>query len=182
MKLDLRGMLAGECRTLPIDYNLPLSYDPEDRTSSLWGVSFPADLHVSGEIVNNAGYMRMTLTLTAPYTAPCARCLEPVQGVYEYTTERTVAPAKLLTEHAEEDSDDYAVIEDGFLDMDDELAELLELTFPTKILCREDCRGLCPKCGKNLNEGDCACDTKEFDPRLEPLRRLLEEMKAEDGN
>ena len=42
-----------------------------------------------------------------------------------------------------------------------------------KVLCRDDCRGLCPKCGKNLNEGPCGC-TKDGDPRLAVLSRLLE--------
>ena len=52
--------------------------------------------------------------------------------------------------------------------------ELLFLGLPTRDLCREGCRGLCPKCGKNLNEGDCGCDRKEIDPRLAVLKKFLD--------
>jgi uncharacterized protein len=68
-------------------------------------------------------------------------------------------------------------VRDGFLDVDEELLEMLEMDFPTKILCREDCAGLCPKCGKNLNLGTCNCVTKEIDPRLAPLAKLLEKYR-----
>ena len=71
------------------------------------------------------------------------------------------------------------IVRDGFLDVDEELSEMLEMDFPSKILCREDCRGLCPKCGANRNHGSCSCPEKEVDPRLAPLAKLLEKYKAE---
>ena len=49
----------------------------------------------------------------------------------------------------------------------------LILDMETSVLCQEDFRGLCPKCGKNLNEGDCGCDRREVDPRLSKLQELL---------
>ena len=56
----------------------------------------------------------------------------------------------------------------------------LELNFPSKILCKEDCLGLCQRCGKDLNEGDCGCKDDEIDPRLAPLAKLLAEMQAKE--
>ena len=57
----------------------------------------------------------------------------------------------------------------------DELVEAdLILSLPFKNLCREDCRGLCPICGKNLNEGLCGCRPQTADPRLEILRQLID--------
>mgnify|MGYP001091754997 FL=1 len=50
---------------------------------------------------------------------------------------------------------------------------LLEL--PTKVLCSEDCKGLCSQCGKNLNEGECSCEKKQIDPRLAILSQLLDQ-------
>ena len=64
--------------------------------------------------------------------------------------------------------------------MDEQLLELLELEFPRKILCREDCRGLCPHCGHDLNLGPCDCKP-EIDPRWEPLQAILAEMEAAEG-
>ena len=123
--------------------------------------------------------MRMALSGSIPYTVPCARCLEEVEGTFSFRFEKTVAPANLLTNIREEDADDYVIVRDGFLDVDEELSEMLEMDFPSKILCREDCHGLCPKCGANRNHGSCSCPEKEVDPRLAPLAKLLEKYKAE---
>ena len=179
MKLDLRPLLAGD-RLLEFDYELPLDVDSEDTGSYLSGVGFPSPMKVSGEITNTAGYMRMTLTMSVDYVAQCARCLAPVIGEFTLDLEKTVAPRNLLGDLDESKLDEFAIIEDGFLDMDEQLREQIEMEFPMRFLCKEDCKGLCPKCGKNLNEGECSCDHKEIDPRMEPLRKLLEQMKKEE--
>ena len=181
MKLDLRPLLAGD-RLLRFDYELALDTDSIDAGSFLFGVGFPSPMKVSGEITNTAGYMRMTLTMSVDYTAECARCLSPVSGAFTLDLEKTVAPRNLLGDLPEDKLDDYAIIEDGFLDMDEPLLEQLEMEFPARFLCREDCKGLCQKCGKNLNEGECDCDHKEIDPRLAPLQKILDEMKKEEKN
>lgn len=179
MKLDLRPLLAGE-RLLEIDYELPLDIHTEDTTSFLWGTRFPSPLKVKGNITNTAGYMRMTLSLSADYIAQCARCLAPVEGQFSLNLEKTVAPKNLLGDITDDKLDDYAIIEDGFLDMDEQLLEQLEMEFPLRFLCKDDCKGLCQRCGKNLNEGSCSCSQKEFDPRMEPLRKLLLKMQEEE--
>ena len=176
MKLDLRPLLAGE-RLLTFDYELSLDIDPEDTSSFLYGVSFPSPMKVKGDITNTAGYMRMRLEMSVDYTAECARCLAPVNGKFSLDLEKTVAPKNLLLDLDEDKLDDYAIIEDGFLDMDEQLRSQLEMEFPIRFLCREDCKGLCQRCGKNLNEGECSCSVKEIDPRLAPLQKILDEMK-----
>ena len=176
MKLDLIPLLAGE-RLLAFDYELPLEVDPEDTSSFLYGVSFPSPMKVKGDITNTAGYMRMTLDASVDYVAECARCLSPVSGQFTLNLEKTVAPRNLLSNLDEDKLDDYAIIEDGFLDMDEQLRAQLEMEFPIRFLCHEDCKGLCQKCGKNLNEGKCDCVTEEIDPRFAPLQKLLDEMK-----
>ena len=179
MRLDLRPLLAGE-RYLSFDYELPLDTDQEDSASFLYGVSFPSPMKVSGDITNTAGYMRMALTMSVDYEATCARCLAPVSGEFTLDLEKTVAPRNLLGDLSEDRLDDYAIIEDGFLDMDEPLLEQLEMEFPLRFLCKDDCRGLCQKCGQNLNEKECGCVTKEIDPRLAPLQKILDKMKAEE--
>ena len=176
MKLDLRPLLAGE-RLLTFEYELKLEIDPEDTASFLYGVSFPSPMKVQGDITNTAGYMRMTIDASVDYIAECARCLSPVSGQFTLSLEKTVAPRNLLSNLDEDKLDDYAIIEDGFLDMDEQLRAQLEMEFPIRFLCHDDCKGLCQKCGKNLNEGKCDCVTKEIDPRFAPLQKLLDEMK-----
>lgn len=182
MKLDLRALLADEIKCLPVEFDLEAQGDASrNHFSGLTDIRFPAPVHVSGTITNTAGYIRMLLTLQVSYIAPCARCLEDVSGSFSFDVERTVVPPEMTKGLTEDRIDELVVVEDGFLDIDDLLLEVLELSFPFRFLCREDCRGLCPTCGKNLNGGDCGCRKKEIDPRWEPLRRLLEEMKAEES-
>jgi uncharacterized protein len=183
VKLDLRALLAGECRTLPFRFYLDPP-DVSDPRSSLWGVRFPSPMEVDGSIINTAGYMRMSLNLSLDYTASCARCLADVSGTFRFDLEKTVAPASQLEGLDEDKKDDFAIVEDGFLDMDEQLLELLEMEFPSRFLCKEDCLGLCEKCGANLNDGPCSCQGEEIDPRLLPLKEILEKLKKaeEDQN
>ena len=176
MKLDLRPLLAGD-RLLSFEYELLLDVDPQDTSSFLYGVSFPSPMKVKGDITNTAGYMRMNLETSVNYTAQCARCLSEINGEFSLDLEKTVAPRDLLVGLDEDKLDDYAIIEDGFLDMDEQLRAQLEMEFPARFLCKDDCKGLCQRCGKNLNEGKCDCVEKEIDPRFAPLQKLLEQMK-----
>ncbi len=67
--------------------------------------------------------------------------------------------------------------EDGMIDLAPLVRELSLLSMPTKVLCREDCLGLCQECGANLNEGDCGCATDEIDPRLAALQQLMNQER-----
>lgn len=178
MKLDLRPLLAGD-RLLTFDYELPLDVDPEDTSSFLYGSDFPSPMKVHGEITNTAGYMRMHLHASVDYVSPCARCLTPVSGAFILDLEKTVAPRDLLGDLSEDKLDDFAIVEDGFLDMDEQIRQQTEMEFPARVLCREDCKGLCPRCGCDRNKQSCDCETKQIDPRLAPLQKLLDEMKQE---
>ena len=140
MRLDLRPLLAGD-KLLTFDYEVALDTEKIDASSYLYGVGFPSPMKVKGEITNTAGYMRMTLTTSVEYCAQCARCLAPVPGEFTLDLEKTVAPRNLLGDLDEDKLDEYAIIEDGFLDMDEQLYEQLEMEFPMRHLCREDCKG-----------------------------------------
>ena len=161
--MDVSPLLRGEVSKIDIDYMLT----PE----KLDGVVFDSDARVTGQITDNAGYMRLTLRAELGYHSECARCLAPIDGVFSLDFERTVAAEKTLTEQQlDELSDEYVVLSGGELDVDEPLREELLLGFPTKLLCEEDCLGLCPKCGKPKRDGDCGCVTREIDPRLAVLK------------
>ena len=81
---------------------------------------------------------------------------------------------KLLQSIAEEYNDDYIETPDATVDLDELTTSDILLELPHKYLCKEDCQGLCQVCGKNLNTGECDCQTEEVDPRLEELSKLLE--------
>ena len=167
MILNMGPILRGEINRMDISYDLT----PETVND----VVFPENAHVEGYITDDAGYMRLTLTATLPYRGFCARCLDPVEGVFALDFERTVAAeGSISEEQLEEIFDSYVMDRDGKLDVDEALREELLISFPMRLLCNEDCRGLCPKCGKPLREGDCGCPTKEIDPRLAVLQKWLD--------
>ncbi|MCI8332577.1 MAG: DUF177 domain-containing protein [Clostridiales bacterium] len=165
MKIDMSPILSGAKNT--IDFSYPLQ--PEDA-QMIPGVVFPKPFTVSGKITNNAGYMALSLCAAAEYEAACDRCLQPVLRTLTVEFNRTIALPGTL----EEENDDYVVIEENAVDVDIPLLEEILLSVPSKILCREDCKGLCPKCGHDLNTGACSCSHKEIDPRLAVLAKLLD--------
>ena len=167
MILNLGPILRGEITKMEIDYELT----PEP----VMDVIFPENARVRGVLTDDAGYMRLHLTATLPYKGQCARCLEAVEGVFTLDFERTVAAeGSISEEQLEENLDAYVMVRDGRLDVDEPLREELLICFPMRLLCDEDCPGLCPKCGKPLREGDCGCPRKEIDPRLAVLKQLLD--------
>ena len=168
MILDIKPLLRGEVHRIPVEY----SFKPDP----IPGVRFDGDAEVRGAVTDNAGYMRLEVRVTVAYIAECARCLEDVRGEFSEDFERTVVTRGSVQEETLEESvDEYAVLdENGMLDVDDEIRETMVLSFPSKVLCDEECPGLCPKCGKPLREGPCSCPTKEIDPRLAILQKLLD--------
>ena len=167
MTLDLRPLLRGETNCISIDYTLVPEKIP--------GVEF-GDATVKGSVTDTGGYIRLELSAEVEYSSECARCLSPISGRFKIDFERTVSDEKTLSREAIEENDgEYALMSDGRLNVDDELLEELMLMFPMKLLCSEDCEGLCPKCGKPKRDGGCSCSTKEIDPRLAVLKNFFSE-------
>ena len=172
MVVDVAPLLRGEVKRLNIDYMLT----PEQIDS----VSFD-DAHVVGVLTDNSGYMRLKLQATLSYHGECARCLAPRDGVFSLDFERTVTTEGTIDdERLEELVDEYVVLNGHELSIDDTLCEELVLSFPQRLLCSEDCQGLCPKCGKPKSEGDCGCPTREIDPRLAVLANFFDTDDEED--
>lgn len=167
MKVDIRPLLSGEKKVIDIDFTL--TPEPID------GVSFLSDAAVRGSVTDNAGYMRLSLVVELAYRTECARCLETVERTFSTDFERTVVtPGMLSQQQIDDNVDEYVVVENGVLDVDGELRDTLILEFPTKVLCSEECEGLCPVCGKPRRLG-CGCVEKHIDPRLAVLAKLLED-------
>ncbi len=98
----------------------------------------------------------------------CARCLK--NFLYPVTFELEELFVYPPTPEAE-----FSVSEAGILDLAPLIREEIILNTPTNAVCRPDCKGLCPTCGQDLNEGECECEEDDIDPRMEVLRTLLEE-------
>lgn len=100
---------------------------------------------------------------------PCDRCLTEVKKDFAISFSREVN----LDENAASEEDEPDCVNEGELDVDKLVYEELLVNLPAKTLCRTDCKGLCKKCGKNLNYGTCDCDTEELDPRMAKIRDIF---------
>ena len=127
-------------------------------------------LVAEGQVRNTAGVLLLTGRMHTTLQEICDRCAEPFTRAYD-------APLRaiLVTELADEqDADENTFLLQGdCADLDEIVATAFILQYDAKRLCREDCKGLCPQCGANLNLGPCHCK-KEVDPRLAALGQLLE--------
>jgi uncharacterized protein len=115
-------------------------------------------------------------SLAAEVVLQCARCLEPVTVHLDVPVEETFEPTLDIATgqlvKPEEEDQALWINEHHILDLSEVLRQDVLLEMPVHVLCRPDCRGLCPTCGQNLNEGTCDCES-EPDPRWDSLRELL---------
>lgn len=105
---------------------------------------------------------------------PCARCLEPVSYVCELEFDRELALSD-QNEDKQEEADKEPYISGYNLDVDQLVYNELLQSLPMKVLCNEDCKGICNRCGTNLNYGTCACDTSSLDPRMSVIQDIFKE-------
>ncbi len=163
MRLDLRAIISQPGSSLPFSFSMDLS-------KLEWNGSCPVPepVQVSGVVENEAGALILRCQMSAVLQLKCDRCLKPISQEKQASYETLLAP-----ELEQEDSDDIVLLEDGFiLDAGELLREIFVLSLDTRYLCSEDCKGLCPGCGADLNVEPCRC-TRQVDPRLAPLAKLL---------
>lgn len=163
MKIDVRPLLKGEKNVVSFDFLLPIKYDAEDyRVDDA--------VSIAGYVSDNGGYMKLSAECNLNYHVPCARCLRDLSGEISLRIERSVA----LNLEKEDEDDEYLIISNGEIDIDELVTEEIILSLPLRTVCSDDCKGLCPKCGCDLNKQKCGCVIKEHDPRWEALKIFTE--------
>ena len=162
MRLNLREIIEVPGGSVPFAADLDPAF-----------LDFPAVLryhgtpHAEGRVYNEAGVLRLEGSLRAEMTCVCDRCGEAFESVKETPLDA------ILVEEESEDHPEFFVLDGNELDLDELLSTCFILDMETKFLCREDCKGLCPRCGRNLNLGPCSCK-KQTDPRFAVLEQLLD--------
>ena len=106
---------------------------------------------------------------------PCGRCLEevPTQICFDIDKKLDINDGILVDDEMEEN--DYLI---GFeLDVDKLVYAEILVNWPMRVLCKEDCEGICKVCGANLNKGDCGCQRTELDPRMAAIQDIFSKFK-----
>lgn len=156
-----------DCPGATVDFSTSV-----DLSDLQFGTSYPVSEPVlaSGTVRNTAGVLVMTGRITTTIHGVCDRCA----GDFDREEDIPI-DVVLVTELSNEENEDEWVfpLEGDSADLEDIVRTVFVLNMDSKLLCREDCKGLCCRCGKNLNEGPCGCQ-KELDPRFAALRQLLD--------
>jgi uncharacterized protein len=158
---------------------------PMPEETDYWGMAYrwTSPLAVEAEASRRGEGVVVTLTFSAKAITACSRCLAPtplaIEGKVRYFY------SLRGDDHGEVEFDEDQIIHldrsQREIDLTAPIQESLILSLPAAALCREDCRGLCPCCGFNLNQGKCACPADTIDPRLEAFRELEGLRDEEDS-
>ena len=164
-----------ELATMP-GYRAHFDYTT-DLSQEEVGFEFPFQepVRLEGVVSDDEGAITLYATIYAHVTTRCARCGKPV----EYDKETDVEFLLVRDAAGSEDDmdDDVYLVESDVVELDEILIPELLLDMEMSVLCDEDCKGLCFKCGQNLNLGSCGCVTKDVDPRLAVLQKFLDSNK-----
>ncbi len=155
--LDLKKLLDGSVQS--IDFSLGLeSCDFVDDANCGSAVA-------KGVVTNHSGVILLEGEVNPNLLVTCARC-----GTEFNYSEPIRLSAKITDKLENKDEEEFVLMTDSAIDIEDLVRSALILELPSRYLCREDCKGLCSKCGKDLNTGSCSCDTKDRDPRWDVLK------------
>ncbi len=161
--LQIRPGPSGDEKTLDFEHSLDLSL------LKLWGeFPFPNPVLLKGRVAVRLGVYTVRYEAAYFFRAKCSRCLKPVER-----NERRVFSHSILVDGENDEHDAHINAPGGVLDVDELASADILLSYESVPLCREDCAGLCPKCGKNKTDGPCGCVLSEPDPHFAILRKLV---------
>jgi len=165
MLLDLSKIMDSPGATVPFSTSVDLS-------DLLYGTCYPVNEPVlaSGSVRNTAGVLVMTGKISTTIHGVCDRCAADFTQTVGFPID-----VVLVTELSNEENEDEWVfpLEGDSADLEDIVRTVFVLNMDSKLLCKPDCKGICCRCGRNLNHEACSCQ-KELDPRFAALRQLLD--------
>ena len=144
MIINLKQLFSITGESKEFDYSIEAS-----ELSDIKGFNFSSPISVKGKIYNKAGVVYLQYNLSFSMLAECDRCLKEMDIPYSFDCDHIVVPS------VSGDNDEYIVADGENLELNEIAVTDMLLQLPTKILCKEECRGLCMVCGAELNEGDC---------------------------
>lgn len=159
----------------PLEFDIRIPADDVDLDTE--SVKLVDDVREKGTVTRHIVETVVDGEIEAQIEIDCTRCLEPVHSSLQIPFTVSYTAPENYTEEKETELHqgdlDLAVSEDNEIDLKEVAREQILLNLPEQVLCREDCKGLCEKCGANRNLIDCKCDEKEIDPRWSALKDLI---------
>ncbi len=165
MEWNLLPILNCDGKRMPIDVSLEIGTSATDDFRILEPIT------MRGEIVNMGGSLGLTAEAVAKLERTCDRCTEQFTTELVFLIKERMKKVEAI-DGGQEDPD-IILIEGSSIDLAEIVYSSLFLNLPSKALCNDDCKGICPICGQNRNYGECTCDDRPTDPRFDVLDQLL---------
>ncbi len=165
MEINLLSVLNYDGKKMSLSEDVSISATNNDSFNVL------APVHFEGYVVNIGGTIELHGSASATISLVCDRCTEEFESSLNFEINESYKKDDGFTT-VDEDSD-IILLEGSVIDLDELLYMGIILNLPSKSLCSEECKGLCPVCGKNLNHGECDCENENTDPRFDILDKLL---------
>lgn len=172
MKFDLTPVLKNSGASLDIVFDETLDMIKD----GIGTVVFTGPVHVEGKVKNFNDMLELDVNASVPYMTQCDRCCESLTGTVEVHIREDIAETPTGPDTTLPVDDDKYFFTGHSLYLDVIVSEALLLGTPVYNLCRDNCLGLCPLCGANLNSAACACASQsKVDPRLEVLTQFTDQ-------
>lgn len=153
-----------------INKDIDFAYHKENLVYNNETIEILKPIQIKGKVNVLQGVAELKLSVSTRLRYVCSRCLEPFEVDLDLMVDEKVSKD-------EQEDENVITLEEGdVLDIRDVVMNNIYLALPLKVLCKEDCKGLCQDCGKNLNEGQCNCTHEEVDPRLSALKDMFKEV------
>jgi uncharacterized protein len=151
---------------------------PDEFSLDYEGIEVTDDVHAYGDITKSNDQVIFRGEFSAPVRTLCSRCAEQFERDLEseLVFVLSMVPEQEYEQLEDEQSEDFHFIPEGTLEFDFSglIRDQIILALEMKPLCREECEGICPDCGKNLNYEECTCKDEKIDERWLPLKDLLD--------
>ncbi len=174
MFIDLSGILREP--HVPFEGKVPVTLTKIRLSSGVYPVLEADDLALSVTFVKE-GQVKICGRGRVVVEIPCDRCLDPVPWEFDLDIDKEAAVAGPEDTGLPEDAEETEEIDGYKLDVDELVRSEIVIGWPAKILCREDCKGICSVCGQNLNHGTCSCQDTGLDPRMSAIRDVFQNFK-----
>ena len=166
MILDVSQLIQNDGAVKDLDF----SFSMDDTSFGGQDIVFETPFSLKGAVKNIAGVLYLDLDADVSFKTQCARCLDSVSVHHLFTVSEIFSKVQL-----ENIEDDVTVLESGNIDLGEIVDKAFVGSLPISFLCSEDCQGLCPHCGIDLNHESCSCADDNTDPRLAALKQFLKD-------
>lgn len=157
MKIDVSDILVSDGQSKKISADIAL----ENAEFNGNFLHFTKPVSVCGTAENIGGSVVLLLKAKTRFETECAKCLENFGVDFLYDINETFVKNSA--------SDDACTLCGSEIDLGDVVLQHLYMNLPISFICKDDCKGLCQKCGQNLNKGECSCGSDDIDPRMAAL-------------